>query len=139
MADFDTTFGTIAGDIKAGPDYIFNDAAWPNNTTKDSSVFSFGGTQAALELKVVNSGSAATGALTITLYEADNAADAAACSTNATSTALLSAGTGASFALDEVLCTHIGHGNGMYASLRLTTAADKSAEKITAYLSPLDR
>lgn len=140
MADFDTAFGSLAGDVKASPDYVFNAAAWPNNTTKDSSTFQFGGAQGAVELVAVNSGSAATGALTMTLYMGDTEADAAAGSTSGTTATILSAGTGASWALgDELARFDARSTDGMYATLRLTTTADKSSEKITVYLKKIDR
>lgn len=132
-------FGDLGGEIQANPDMIWEDAAWPNNTTKDSSVFMLGGAQGKVELVGKNTGSAATGALTITLYHADNETDAAAGSTNASTATLLSAGTGTSWALGAELfrfapSTEIG----AYASLRLTTGADKSSEKLDVYMRPVD-
>ena len=140
MADFDTEFGSLAGDIKASPDYVFNASAWPNNTDKDSSTFEFGGAQGAVELIGINSGSSATGAITATLYMGDTETDAAAASTTGTSATLLAATTSGSWALGEEMFRFDARStDGMYATLRLTTTADKSAEKITVYLKPIDR
>ena len=140
MADFDSEFGGLAGDIKAEPDIVFDDAAWPNATNKDSSTFQLGGAMGAVEIVGVNTGSAATGAISATLYMGDTETDAAAGSTTGTTALLLNEGTSGSFALNEEMFRFIPTTeDGMYATLRLTTTADKSSEKITVYKTPVDR
>jgi hypothetical protein len=135
-------FGNLGEEIKADPDMILEDSAWPSATNKDTDVFLLGGAGAGVEVVGVNTGSAATGALTVSIKTSDNATDAVYASTTGTyaTTTLVSEGTTGSWALDDEIFRYVpDSGKEAYASIRLTTLDDLSAEKIDIYQHPIDR
>lgn len=131
------SFGKIDGsaDIKGAGDYLLEAAALPASTSSDSNERKINDGEAGVEIVGVAYTDIASGALTMTLYDQDTSS--VDTTTTGSSTEMFSQTAGSFSAGDEIFRFIPPQDTGMFGVLKTTTTADKSAEKVSVYVTPI--